>query len=236
MAQFEFPDVLLTGNTAGYALAVSTGLLGGFGHCLGMCGPLIGTTVLDASRRSFWQKTLAQILYHIGRITTYSWLGALFGWAGSFVNVAGGMVGIQNGIGVIAGALMVLRGLEVMGILKLHLLAAIEARIGFVLRGVRVVQLVDSVWRYYLLGLLLGLLPCGLSYSAFLGAAGMGGPVSGFLFVFLFGLGTIPALILLGLFLGAISIRLRGRLYQAGGLSLLVLGFLFLYNSWASWR
>lgn len=215
-------------------LSFTTGLLGGFGHCLGMCGPLIGTTVLDASRQSVGQKVGAQTLYHMGRISTYAWLGAFFGWTGSFVNLAGSMMGIQNVVAAAAGTLMVLRGLEVLGILRLRLIQSLEGRIGFLLQGVRVVQTVDSVWRYYLLGLFLGLLPCGLSYSAFLGAAGTGSAPVGFLFSLAFGLGTLPALLALGFLLGAISLRLRGWLYRAGGASLVILGALFLYRAWSA--
>jgi sulfite exporter TauE/SafE len=211
--------------------ALTAGLLAGFGHCIGMCGPLVSTTVLDASRRTFWQKTLAQLLYHTGRITTYGWVGALMGWTGSFVNVAGNMVGMQNAVALFAGIFMAVRGLEVLGLLRWKLIERIESRIGFLLKGVRPLQTVDSVWRYYLLGLFLGLLPCGLSYSAFLGAAGTGGAGWGFLFTFAFGLGTIPALFLLGSMVSALSVKLRGWLYRAGGLSLFLLGLLFLYRA-----
>ena len=211
--------------------ALTAGLLAGFGHCIRMCGPLVSTTVLDASRRTFWQKTLAQLLYHTGRITTYGWVGALMGWTGSFVNVAGNMVGMQNAVALFAGIFMAVRGLEVLGLLRWKLIERIESRIGFLLKGVRPLQTVDSVWRYYLLGLFLGLLPCGLSYSAFLGAAGTGGAGWGFLFTFAFGLGTIPALFLLGSMVSALSVKLRGWLYRAGGLSLFLLGLLFLYRA-----
>lgn len=211
--------------------ALMTGFLAGFGHCIGMCGPLVSTTVLDASRRTLWQKTVAQLLYHMGRITTYAWVGALMGWTGSFVNVAGSMVGIQNAVALFAGIFMALRGLELLGVLRWKLIERVESHIGFLLHGVRPLQMVDSVWRYYLLGLFLGLLPCGVSYSAFLGAAGTGGAASGFLFTFTFGLGTIPALFLLGTVVGSLSVNLRGWLYRAGGVSLFLLGLLFLYDA-----
>lgn len=222
--------------TAALGLALTTGFLGGFGHCMGMCGPLIGTTVLDASRRTASQKAGAQILYHMGRLSTYAWLGAFFGWTGSFVNLAGNMVGLQNVVALVAGSIMILRGLEVLGLFRWQLIQALEGRISFLLHGVRVVQTVDSIWRYYLLGLFLGLLPCGLSYSAFLAAAGTGSAPGGFLFALAFGVGTLPALLALGFLLGAISLRLRGWLYRAGGASLILLGGYFLFRAWSSWQ
>ncbi|MBW7857059.1 MAG: sulfite exporter TauE/SafE family protein [Leptonema sp. (in: Bacteria)] len=213
--------------------AFTTGLLSGFGHCILMCGPLISTTVVDRSRQTFTQKSVAQLLYHIGRITTYGWVGALMGFTGSFVNVAGHLAGIQNVAAGFAGLFMIGRGLEVSGIVRFQLLARLESKVGFMIQAVRPVQFVDSIWRYYLIGLFLGLIPCGLSYSIFLGAAGMGNIVSGFLFSFLFGLGTVPALFILGsiVSVGSLSLSWQTWLYRIGGLFLAGLGVLFLYRA-----
>ena len=211
--------------------AFTTGLLAGFGHCVGMCGPLVSTTVLDESRRSFAQKSTAQLLYHAGRITTYGWVGALMGWTGSFVNVVGSLAGLQQSAFFFAGFFMVVRGIEVLGFLPFRFLERLEFKISSLMPTVRHVKLVDSVARYYLLGLFLGLLPCGLSYSAFLAAAGTGSLGFGFLFSFSFGLGTIPALFLLGSMVGSLSLVARNWLYRGGGLMILVMGLFFLYRA-----
>lgn len=213
--------------------AFTTGLFSGFGHCIMMCGPLISSTVVDRSRQTFTQKSIAQLLYHLGRITTYGWVGAIMGFTGSFVNVAGHLAGLQNLAAVVAALFMIGRGLEVSGVLQFQLLARLESKIGIMIQAVRPVQFVDSIWRYYLIGLFLGLIPCGLSYSIFLGSAGMGSLLMGFLFSFLFGLGTVPALFILGSLVsaGSLSLRWQTWLYRIGGWFLIVLGILFLYRA-----
>jgi sulfite exporter TauE/SafE len=75
---------------------------------------------------------------------------------------------------------------------------------------------------------MLGLLPCGLSYSAFAGAAATGRPAAGLLLALSFGLGTLPALVLAGAALGFLGARGRGMLQRAGGLLVALLGLLFL--------
>ena len=94
-------------------------------------------------------------------------------------------------------------------------------------RAVRVLVEGGGPGRYYALGLTLGFLPCGLSYSAFVGAAATGGLPQGFLFALAFALGTVPALLLVGGAAAAISPRLRGALRRAGGLAVAVAGALF---------
>jgi sulfite exporter TauE/SafE len=98
---------------AGPLLALGTGLLGGFGHCLGMCGPLVGAFGLVAPPGTPAARVLGpQLAYHLGRVTTYALVGGAMGLTGSFVNVAGRLAGLQDAVAVL-GALFVLRGLHV---------------------------------------------------------------------------------------------------------------------------
>jgi hypothetical protein len=86
----------------------------------------------------------------------------------------------------------------------------------------------DSSWRYFPFGLLLGFLPCGLSYSVFIGAAATGSMPSAMFFVLCFGLGTIPALLLFGLVLTYLSARIRGWIYRTSGVVVIITGIYFL--------
>ncbi len=62
------------------SMAFITGLMG-FGHCVGMCGGLVGALSLsEAGRKGGW---LFHLLYNIGRITTYTFIGGVVGWLGS---------------------------------------------------------------------------------------------------------------------------------------------------------
>ena len=212
---------------ADLALAFTTGLLGGFGHCAGMCGPLVASVGLAASPRLGARRALlGQALYNAGRVTTYASLGALMGLTGSFVDVAGRLAGLQSFVAVAAGLLMVGLGLGATGALRP--LARLEGwASGRVMAATRVVMEGGGAGRFYALGLLLGLLPCGLSWTAFLGAAGTGQLPAGLLFALAFALGTVPAMLLVGGTSALLSARARGVLYRLGGAAVAGLGVLF---------
>jgi hypothetical protein len=159
--------------TDAVAMAFVTGLLGGFGHCIGMCGPLVGSFALATGALGPRHSLAGQLAYHGGRITTYALLGAVMGLTGSFVNVAGRLAGLQDVVAVLAGVLMILLGLGAAGVSGA--LKKLEAR-----ASARVVRIVRGLLsgggpgRLYPTGLALGLLPCGLSWTMFLGAAATG--------------------------------------------------------------
>jgi len=217
-------------------LAATTGLLGGFGHCAGMCGPLAASIGLVASPRIGARRAMGgQLLYNVGRVTTYACIGGAMGLTGSFVNTAGRMAGFQNAVSVAAGAVMIFMGLGAAGVAPLF--KRIEERVAArVFRAVRAVLVGapggqppegGGAGRFYALGLLLGFLPCGLSYSAFVGAAATGGLPQGFLFALVFALGTVPALLLVGGASAIASVRVRGLLYRLGGVAVVAVGALF---------
>jgi hypothetical protein len=204
-------------------LALGMGLLGSFGHCAAMCGPIVVVLGTPAGRARGGAGF--HLRYHAGRLATYTLAGAAAGLAGSIVQLAGRLAGVQNAVLVLAGVLMVLAGLGAAGVAPA--VKALEGR----LAG----RLFARVKRAFgaqrdkplLLGLVLGLLPCGLSWSAFLGAAATGGPVAGGAFALVFGLGTAPSLLLLGGAAQVLSVRLRGRLARAGGLAAAAVGLVF---------
>jgi sulfite exporter TauE/SafE len=148
------------------------------------------------------------------------------GLTGSFVNVAGRLAGLQDVVAVIAGALMILLGLGAAGVSGA--LKRLEARASArVVRFVRGVLSGGGPGRLYPTGLALGLLPCGLSWTMFLGAAGTGSLPEGLLLALAFGFGTVPALLLAGVAGTLVGARARGLLYRAGGLLVAVLGGVF---------
>ncbi len=209
------------------AAAFAMGLLGGFGHCLAMCGPLVGSFALAAgpfgARRAF----AGQLVYHAGRITTYALAGGALGTTGAFLDVAGRFAGIQSAVSIAAGVLMIALGLGAAGVSRA--LRRLEAT-----ASARFVSLVRSLLsggggagRLYPLGLALGFLPCGLSLQAFVTAAGTGAAAPGLLVALAFGLGTLPALLLAGWAGAAAGARARGLLLRAGGVLVAVLGALF---------
>jgi sulfite exporter TauE/SafE len=214
----------------GYLLALTTGILGSFGHCLGMCGPIVASYTLSSSSgsRPWSDRLVPHLLYHGGRITMYAFIGALMGLSGSFVNVAGSIAGLQNAVAVLAGIAMVIMGMSITGISGTT--AWLERHNIVVLRYGKQVMTARSLLRYYPLGLLLGLLPCGLSYTIFIAAAGTGGLLPGMVTALLFGIGTLPALLLFGTAISYFSASLRSRIYRAGGAIVIVMGIYFIYR------
>jgi sulfite exporter TauE/SafE len=216
-----------TSLAAQVGASAATGLLMGFSHCLGMCGPLVASFGLTAdpglgARRA----AAAQLPYHLGRVTTYAALGAVMGATGAFVNVAGRLAGLGEVVALLAGALMVALGLGVAGVTAR--LARLEASASRRLLELLRPLLQGGPSRLYPLGLALGFLPCGVSWTVFLGSAASGGPVPGLLMALAFGLATVPGLLLPALLGALVGQRTRGALRRAGGLVVAALGLLFI--------
>jgi sulfite exporter TauE/SafE len=219
------------GLAAQLGAAAAAGLLSGFSHCLGMCGPLVVSFGLaarpgpgDRPGPGAAGAALRQLPYHLGRVTTYGLLGAVMGASGAFLDVAARLAGLGDAVAVLAGGLMIALGLGAAGVNGA--LRRLEARASG--RVVEAVRRLAGGATLYPLGLLLGVLPCGVSWTIFLGAAAAGGPVPGLLLALAFGLGTVPGLLLVGALSGLLGQRARGRLARAGGLVVAGLGVLFL--------
>jgi sulfite exporter TauE/SafE len=219
-------------NTA-YFLAFTSGLLGGFGHCIGMCGPIVASYAIHSRGEARYVFSfLPHLLYNAGRITTYSCIGAMMGLTGSFINIAGKLAGFQNAVSIAAGLIMIIMGLSVFW--RQSVTAALERHNSFILKAVKVVLEGESSWRYYSLGILLGFLPCGLSYSAFIASAAAGGLPQGMFLSFCFGLGTTPSLLAFGSVITYLSTRMRDRIFRAGGIAIVAMGVYFLYRGIAA--
>ena len=214
----------------GFLLALTTGVLGGFGHCIGMCGPLVASYALvrDTERRTIFIRLAPHLLYNLGRMTTYGFIGAIMGLSGSFVNVAGRLTGIQNVVAVVAGVVMFFMGLSIVGVGGTT--AWIEKHNLSVLRMAQHILASSSTLRYYPLGLLLGLLPCGPSYTVFIASAGTGGLYPGMLTALLFGRGTLPALLVFGAVMSSLRAALRNTIYRTSGVIVMIMGVYFLYR------
>jgi sulfite exporter TauE/SafE len=216
-----------------HLLLFGSGLLGGAGHCVGMCGPLVGGFALALPDR---RATLPHLLYNAGRVTTYAVAGGLVGVSGSFVRVAQIAAPYQRALLFAAGALIALMGLSVGGWLPG------PARVdgagplpGFFSRVLRRAAEAGGYGAAFPLGMATGLLPCGLVYTALLAAARAGmegasppdGFFRGFLAMAAFGAGTVPALLVFGKAVGAAGARLRGVLAKVSALLLTAAGALF---------
>lgn len=216
-----------------YMLLFGSGLLGGAGHCVGMCGPIVAGFALALPDR---RATLPHLLYNLGRVATYAAAGGAVGFSGSFVRLAAAVAPYQRGLMFAAGAAIALMGLSVGGWLPGRSRIASGGPFPRAVAGiVRRAAEAGSPGAAFPLGLATGLLPCGLVYTALLAAAraGMEGayPAEGFLRGFLamaaFGAGTVPALFLFGKIVGTAGARLRGVLEKLSAALLVGAGALF---------
>jgi len=83
----------------------------------------------------------------------------------------------------------------------------------------------------FALGLVMGLLPCGLIYAALLKAAATGDPLRGAVTAFRFGIGTASALIAIGMFSSTLG-RWFGRYStQLAAAGIMLMGVFLLWRA-----
>ena len=208
-----------------YWLAFMTGLLGGFGHCIGMCGPVVASYSLRGSGFAYF---MPHLLYNAGRITTYGIIGALMGMGGAAVAALPGLPFLKFFAVMAVGAAMVFMGMPV--VFRRTSAAGFDEGGAIIFRAGKTVLETGSAFKYYPLGLLLGFLPCGMSYSIFIGAAALGGLIEGGAFALSFALGTMPALFMFGIAASFLGANIRGLLYRAGGVIVIFMGLRFVYK------
>jgi sulfite exporter TauE/SafE len=198
-----------------------------------MCGPLVAAFSLPLGDGRLLP---ANLLYHLGRVTTYCLIGGVTGLTGSFVGVASRIEAFQKTIMTATGLLIVLMGLALGGwVPALRTPGGEAGRFRIVGRIVRLVSEGGTSGAFFPLGLALGFLPCGLVYGALLSSARIGmeagshaeGFLKGFLVMGLFGAGTIPGLLVVAKTASLLGTKLRANLYRAAAILMIVVGVLF---------
>lgn len=200
--------------------AIIFGLLGSF-HCIGMCGPIAFMLPIDRENKI---KGFFQILsYHFGRLFTYSFIGLLFGFLGKGFY----LFGFQQHLSIIVGLLMILTILLPKTFQKYNfsksinrLVMKVKSSLGKELKKKRN----DT---FFTIGFLNGFLPCGLVYMAVFGALATTNAIYGSLYMFIFGLGTVPlmtAVVYLGNFASGL---VRKRIQQVTPYVIVIIGVLF---------
>ena len=207
--------------------------LGSFGHCIGMCGGIVlayTSTKVDDK----WTKTtqaLAHLTYSFGRILTYMVLGALFGLLGSVVTFDNTTIGILR---LVLGVLMILAGLSLLG--KLKFLTLIEhsfSKSAWYQKSFRAMLSSNSLFSFFLLGMLNGLLPCGFVYFFAITAASTASPFWGAIVMMVFGASTIPAMFSFGFFVGMFKgSSFRTIMIKMAAISVIGYGLFTLYQGY----
>ena len=184
---------------AQFAAAFLIGLLGGV-HCVGMCGGIVGALVVQTPGRGrAWSLHLT---YSAGRIASYSAAGAIMGAIGSAGLFFDQILPVQMLLYVFANLILISLGLYLAGCG--NLLLRLETLGAYLWRRIQPysakVLPADTVAKAFALGALWGWLPCGLVYSLLATAMLTGGAINGAVVMFAFGLGTLPNLLLAGMF------------------------------------
>lgn len=202
--------------------AIILGLLGSF-HCLGMCGPI--AFVLPLDRHNKERRVFQIVLYHLGRLLSYSFIGFIFGWIGKGLYLAG----FQQRISIFIGVLMILVVLIPVRIFnKYNFSKPLYITIGKVKSLLGKSLKKKSTKAFLSIGILNGFLPCGMVYMALIGSMAAGNSYQGAFYMFLFGLGTIPLMtsaVYLGNFL---SVKLRSKIQKSIPVLITLIGLLFI--------
>lgn len=200
-------------------------LLGFFGsfHCIGMCGPI--ALALPQHEGQPYLKVTSALLYNFGRVITYAIIGVLFGTLGRGLF----MGGIQQAVSIATGIIIIL-------------VVAFPYIIPSKFKQVSVLQIpimrkafsnafkMKSLSAYLFLGLINGLLPCGFVYMALSGAMLTGNTIDGSLFMFFFGLGTIPAMFSMSLMGSFININFRNKIKKAVPVISIIVGIILIFR------
>lgn len=186
--------------------AFTIGIVGSF-HCIGMCGPL--ALSLPINQNSVSGKVTGAVLYNLGRVTTYSVLGFIFGMIGQSAAVFGYQQGLSLMIGILILLFLLLGKLFKNHSFSIPFLNNFFNRVRYELGEL---FKSNSSHTLYLIGLLNGLLPCGLVYMAIAGSIAAGSIAKGMLFMAFFGLGTLPVMWSVIFFGNFISIGVRQKI------------------------
>jgi sulfite exporter TauE/SafE len=198
--------------------ALLIGLAGSL-HCAGMCGPLV--LAMPATSGRFAAHLGGRLAYNAGRVVTYGMLGLVFGLFGQLV----GLAGFQRWVSIAAGAAILL-----------SLLAwPMRNATAFIARPVGLLKSVlgrllkqHGLMAQFSFGLLNGLLPCGLVYVACAAAAATASIINGLEYMLLFGLGTVPMMLGLGLAGQGLNFQLQIRVRKLIPVSLSVMAGLLI--------
>jgi uncharacterized protein len=197
--------------------------LAGSMHCAGMCGPIAmalprgdgGASALIAGR----------LAYNLGRVATYTVMGAVIGLGGSAISLAG----YGHDLSLLAGITMIIMAIVQLLLHRsvhtpawlLRLTSPLRTRLGRLLQH-------RSVAALFGIGLLNGILPCGMVTAALVGAAGTGNVSDAMLFMASFGIGTTPMMAAIALGAPLATQRLRATFRTAAPVVALVMGCVIL--------
>jgi len=199
----------------GFILGLTSNL-----HCIGMCGPI--ALAIPVNRTSNWTILKGVLHYNFGRILTYSILGLLVGSIGLTIQT----LGFLQGLSIVSGLFLIVFAW------KKWYSAALFSKfpsIGiqvFVQKSLGKVITSKSPFKIGILGVLNGLLPCGMVYAALLNSLLAGNPLGSASAMIAFGIGTLPSMIAVGFAANRIDSKMRHKFSKIVPYLLTIVGLL----------
>lgn len=208
-----------------YWIAFTLGFFGSL-HCIGMCGPLALAVISNKGQKGL-PAIGSAFLYNFGRTIGYIALGILFGLLGSAISLSG----LQRFVSVGLGAIMIIFALfsinpdqlisDFPALRKVY--TYISGTLSHLLHKSKNVPLLY-------LGTINGFLPCGLVYIAIAGAISLSNIWGAMGFMFFFGLGTFPGMILISIGQQAVNSSVRVSLKKLYPVISFIMGAYLIYR------
>jgi len=204
-----------------FLTAFAIGALGSF-HCIGMCGPIALSVPLAG--RTGWAALTRGLTYNAGRILMYAILGTLVGLIGQQFMFARFQQVLSMVVGVSILVFLFLPG---------RITRKVDPTAWLAGPFLRLRSTFHALFRSrgpvgpFALGLINGLLPCGLVYVGLAGALALGGPLNGATFMMAFGMGTVPVMISIILAGDLISLQWRVKVRKLLPIMFALMGVLF---------
>lgn len=189
-------------------------------HCIGMCGPL--AFAIPVSHSQWWRVIADKLVYNFGRLVSYTLLGFLIGLLGRQLWLAG----LQQDVSIVSGLLIIAAGLS--RLMKARfgqsrflsvLFSPVQRTLAFAL---------NHHYGHLVVGILNGFLPCGFVYLALAGAVNTSSPIASAQYMFWFGAGTFPLMLLATVGSGYIGPVFRRRVNKGIPVLMIFLGCWFL--------
>jgi sulfite exporter TauE/SafE len=199
------------------SMAFITGLMG-TGHCIGMCGGLVGALSLsEAGKKGGW---MFHLLYNTGRITTYTFIGAVVGWLGSALAYTDQFRLVTRSLLLVSDVFIILIGLGTAGMLTWLNASNLDfaGPTKTMAAAMHSLHKLPPALAALPLGLLFGFIPCGYLYAVAITAAQSAEVTTGALMLLAFGLGTAPSLLIFGSATHWLSGRARTWMLRIAGL------------------
>lgn len=204
-----------------YITALLLGFTTGF-HCIGMCGPI--ALSLGLSKKQATNYYAQNLLYQLGRVFTYTFMGLALGLLGKSFQ----LIGLQSYLSVFSGIVLMMMAFFSFGgkDFATHLKPLSKILFQLKLKLGKFMQKTDYSSRF-ITGILNGFLPCGMVYVALTASLGANGILKSTLFMTFFGLGTLPFMFAIVLIGNVINQGLRNRMMKIIPVFMFLIGVFF---------